>query len=215
MVEFAIRPDHCIVAAFAGQREGKRHVVDRRLGVVVIGLMACCTSRARQVVVIVHVALSARRGRMCSRQSKAGRRMVERRVQPVRRIVAPFASRRIAQRDMIHRRLRVVVIRLVARHARRTGQLIVVVDVAQCARGGSVETCERPTGTGVVELAVRPQHSVVAALASCREAERNVIHGRLRGVVIRLVARYAGRAGQLIVVVDVAQSARRGGMRSR
>ena len=77
-----------------------------------------------------------------------------------------------------------------------------------------MEARERPARLGVVELAVRPQHSVVAAFARGRETESHVIHRRLRSVVSRLVAGHARRAGQFVVVIDMAQCALQRRMRS-
>ena len=56
----------------------------------------------------------------------------------------------------------------------------------------------------MVKLSVDPKHCIVAGFAGRREARRNVIHRGSRVVVISLMARHAGRAGQVVIVVDVA-----------
>jgi len=66
---------------------------------------------------------------------------------------------------------------------------------------------QREAGLRVIELAIRPLDSVVAELASGREAGVRWIVGI---VVIGLVARNAQVAGQVVVVVDVAVGARPG-----
>ena len=56
----------------------------------------------------------------------------------------------------------------------------------------------------MVKGSIGPEHSIVAGLASGREARRNVVHGRRRLVVVTLVARHASCAGQVVIVIDVA-----------
>ncbi len=105
---------------------------------------------------------------------------------------------------MIHRRLRVVVVRLVARHASGARQVVAIVHMAQRARRRCMCPRQRPSRSRVIELPSRPHNSVVAALASCGEAQRNVVYRCLRVVVVRLVARHACRIRQLVVIVNVA-----------
>ena len=202
------------MTTLAGRREIQSDVIDWRLGAIVCRLVTRHARRSGQVVIIVDMALRARRCGMRSRQRKARRCVIKRRVHPVRRIVTAFARRRIAEGDVVHRSFRVVVIRLVARHTGCVRQLVVAVHVTQRASRGRVKARERPTGLGVIELAVHPQHSVVAAFARGRETESHVIHWRLRSVVSRLVAGHARRAGQFVVVIDMAQCALKRRMRS-
>ena len=215
VVELAIRPQHGVVAAFARCREAQPNVVDRSLRVVVVRLVAAYTRRVGDLVVAVHVALQAGHGRVETRQRPPGRCVIERTVRPEHRVMAALASRREARSNMIHRRLRVVVVRLVARHAIRAGQVVVVVDVAERAWSGRVEARQRPAGRRVIERPVRPKNRVVALRARRRIVQRNVIDRRLRVVVVRLVARHAIRICQAVVVVDVAERAWSGSVEAR
>src|SRR5450631_4493517 len=108
---------------------------------------------------------------------------------------------------MRHRSLRVVVISLVTRDARGDGDVVVVVDMAIGAspRRNHMGIGQRPSGLRVIELAIRPEGRVMALFAGRREA--GVRHRSLRVVVISLVARDAGRDGNVVVVVDVAVGA--------
>ena len=90
VVEFAVGPEHGVVAGLACSWESRRDMIYRRGRGVVVLLMARNASRRRDVVVIVGVAIAAqpRRHRMISRERKAGAVVVERRVQPGQRAVA-------------------------------------------------------------------------------------------------------------------------------
>jgi len=209
VVKLAVGPEYGVVAVLAGRWEPGLNVIHRRFRVVVVRLVAGHASRARQSVVVIDVALLALHRRMEARQRPACRRMIELAIRPQNRIVATFARRREAQRHVIDRSLRVVVIRLVARHASRTCQVVVIVDVALNARCRRMKACQRPARRRVIKLAVGPHHRVVAVLARDWIIQRYVVHWRLRVVVRRLVTGRASRAGQSVVVVDMALHARR------
>ena len=130
VIEFAIGPDDGVMASLAGGRESGCNVVDWCLGVVVVGLVTGRTCRARQFVIVVHVALDARCRCMCPRQRPSRSRVIELPSRPHNSVVAVLASCGEAQRNVVYRRLRVVVVRLVARHACRIRQLVVIVNVA-------------------------------------------------------------------------------------
>ena len=66
---------------------------------------------------------------------------------------------------------------------------------------------QRKAGRRVIEGTIRPRGRVVTGLASRRESGSNVIYRRKCRVVVVLVARDAGRAGQVVVVVHMAVSA--------
>jgi len=91
----------------------------------------------------------------------------------------------------------------VTRHARRAGQVVVVVDVAidALARRHDVRTRQNESGGRVVELAVGPGHSVVTLRA--RGWETGMRNRRGRRVVVGLVAAHAGGRGDVVVVIDV------------
>jgi len=188
VVEHRSQPARRAVAGLTGGRETRRRVSGIRRPVVV-GLVATDARRIRNVVVAVDVALrTSHRCSMETRQRPARRRVIELAVRPQNRVVAGLAGRRETGSNMVHRSLRVVVVRLVARHAGRIGQRVVVVHMALRARCRRVEARQRPACTGVIELSVCPQNGVMAAFTRRREAQRNVINRRLRVVVIGLVA---------------------------
>ena len=67
---------------------------------------------------------------MRTRQWECGRVVIESSIRPRDRVVAHLASRRETRLDMVHWRERIVVVLLVARHASRSREVVVVVDVA-------------------------------------------------------------------------------------
>ena len=140
---------------------------------------------------------------MRARQLKTGGGVVEGRIGPEHGVVAGFAGRREAR--MRHRRGRVVVIGLMARHTRGAGQVVVIVDVAirTLPRRGRVRPGQREPRAVVVERRVQPGRGAVAGIASLREVRRHVIRIR-RALVILQVTGDARRAVQRVVVVNVA-----------
>ena len=136
-----------------------------------VGVQRLVTADARQRerrVVIVHMAVraSSRRHRVQSRQREWRVVVIERRIRPQDGVVAEFAGRREAR--VRHRRGCVVVVRLVARNARRHRNAVIVVLVAVDAgqRRRHVRPYQRESGRSVIKLPIRPQHCIVAALAS-------------------------------------------------
>ena len=59
VVEFAVRPKHRIVATLARGREMGRHVIYRRNGGVVVGLMATHAGGRGDVVIVIYVTIDA------------------------------------------------------------------------------------------------------------------------------------------------------------
>jgi len=135
-----------------------------------------------------------------TRQRPTRRCVVKLAIRPQHRVMALLARGR--EPRMGHGRRRVVVIRLVARNARSYRNVVVVVGMAVGARRGQVRARQRPARCRVIELAIRPQHGIVALFAGRREACVRYRRGRI--IVIRLMAGNAGRHGDLVVVVDVA-----------
>ena len=137
----------------------------------------------------------ARRSGVPAGQRKARRGVIELAVGPQDRVVTTLARRREVQRDMVNRRLRSVVVLLMTRNARRAGQVVVVVDMAQSALQSGVRAGQREARRGVIKSSVRPRGCVVATFAGGRILQPDMIHRRLRSVVSRLVAGHARRAG--------------------
>jgi len=146
MIELAIRPLDGVMAEFAGGRETS---MGHRTGcIVVIVLVARNASRVRDVVVVVDVAVGASPWRNCMRtgQRESGLRMVEFAIGPLDGVMAVLAGGREAR--VRHRRLRIVVVGLVTRNARRIGDVVVVVDVAigACPWRDGMRARQRPPG---------------------------------------------------------------------
>ncbi len=130
--------------------------------------------------------------------------MVERCRLPSAGVVAHFAGLRETPSDVVRIR-RTLEIFQVAGHARRAGQVVIVIDVAvgalarrNCMRSRQSEIHER-----VVESRRLPRDSRVALRAVRGEVSRYVI-GVRRSLKILQVAADTGGAGQIVVVVNVA-----------
>lgn len=123
--------------------------------------------------------------------------------------MAGLASRWEARRDMVHRGRRGVVVVLVARHARGTRQVVVVVNVAvrTLTRRHGVRTRQNEAGAVVVESRIQPRSRVVTLVAGLREIRRDVVRIR-RSLEILQMTGHAGRAVEGVVVVDVTVRAR-------
>ena len=144
---------------FARRREAGGGM--RRIGrACVVLLVARIAERAVEVVVIVDVAVGAqaRRNSMRSRQLEASGGVVKRTVAPLDRVMAGFACSRKRRRDVIHGRERVVVVVLMARHACRAAQVVVVVDMAIGAlpRRHRMRSRQRKSGAVVIERRIEP-----------------------------------------------------------
>lgn len=206
MVECRIRPHRGVVAKFAGGRKTCGRV--RRVGRSgVILLMARVTERAVQGIIVVNVAIDAlsRRHGVCPGQLESGAGVIERCVGPQHRVVTVFAGRRKSHSCVIHRRRRIVVVRLMARHACRAGQVVVVVHVAIGAlpRRRRVRSGQRKSSAAVIEGRVQPRTRVVTLIAALRKVRCNVIRIR-RPLIVLQVAADACRRGQVVVIVHMA-----------
>ena len=118
--------------------------------------------------------------------------------------MALLAGLREIRRDVIRIR-RALEIFQVAGHARRTRQVVVVVDVAIGAlpRRHGVKSGQLKPSSAVIEDCVQPGTGAVALRAGLREIRRDVIRIR-RALEILEVAGHARRARQVVVVIDVA-----------
>ena len=87
-------------------------------------------------------------------------------------------------------------------------EVVVVVDVAVGAGAGRnrVQAGERETGAVVIERGIKPGAGGVALVAGLREIRRHVV-GIGGSLVVLQVAGRAGRAVQVVVVIDVAVGA--------
>ena len=167
--------------------------------------MARVARRASQVVVVVNVtirALAWRHG-VRSRQSESSAVVIECCIQPCAGAVALVAARREVRSHVIRIRSSLVV-RLVARVARRARQVVVIVLVAIAAlpRRHGVHAGQRKAGCRVIELAITPLHRVMTLFAS--RGESRMCHRTRSVVVVVLVAAHARRAGDAVVVIDMA-----------
>ena len=212
VIERRAGPGSRVMAVLTGRREELRlRLVTRIRRVVVIGLMAADALRGQRSVIAIHMAIDtlARRHGVRASQGEGCVVMVERRICPRRGVVAEFAGSRVSG-GCVRRIGRAVVVLLVARVTQRAVQAVIVIDVAIGTepRWHGVRARQLEAGSGVVEGAVGPMNRVVASFTGCRKCCRDVIHRRLGGVVIGLMAGYASRAGQVVVVVDVAVGTR-------
>jgi len=150
------------------------------------------------------VALQARNGRVKAGERPAGCAVIKRTVRPEHGVMAVLTSGREAGLNVIHRRLGIVVIRLVAGNAGRARQVVVVVDMTLDAWRRSVEARQCPARRRVIELAVGPENRIVTVLARRRIIQPNVVNRSLCVVVIRLMARRARGVRKVVVIIDVA-----------
>ena len=182
-------------------------VIDRRLRVVVVILMATDATGVRNVVVAVDVAVGAlpRRHGVHSSQRPSGCGVIEGAVHPVDSVVALLASCGEVCPDVVNRRLRVVVVILMATDASCVCDVVVIVDVAIGAltRRHGVLSGQREAGLRVVKARRRPTAGGVAHLASLREVLLRVV-GIVRSLVVLQVARDARGIGDVVVVIGVA-----------
>lgn len=220
VIKCRARPGSCVVTGLAGRREKLRlRRVSRIRRVVVIGLMTADTGRGQSRVVVVDMAVrtDAWRHRVRASQGEGCVVVIESGVGPDGRVVTKFARGRETGRG-VGRIRRAGVILLVARVAECAVERVIVVDVTIRAlpRWNSVRPRQLESGAGVVESAIGPENSVMAAFARRGESRRDVVHRRGCIVVIVLVAGDARRAGQVVIVVNVTIGtlARRNGVRS-
>ena len=161
-------------------------------------------SRARQVVVVVGVAVGAlaRRHGVRPGQRESRRRVIELAIRPRDHVMTLLAGcRETRVRNRCSRGIEVV---LVATDASRACEIEVVINVTVCAlpRRHQVRAGKRKSGGRVIELAAGPRDHVMTLLASGRETR--VRNRCSRGIEVVLVATDARRTRDVVVVVDMA-----------
>jgi len=204
MIKGGRRPACGRMARVAGRGKVQRDVI-RVCRALEILQMATHAGRARQRVVVIHVAIGtgARRNRVQPGELEARGVVVKCRVHPVGSVVTGFAGLREIRAGVIGIRCALEIFQ-VAVHASGGAQRVVAADVTIRAltRRDGVHSGQGEASGGVIELGIGPLHGVVASLASRRET--GVGHGTERTGEIFLVARVARQAGQVVIVVDVA-----------
>ena len=167
VIESRIRPCTRTVTLRASLWEVRTHVV-RICGVLEVFEVARHTRDARQVVVVVDVAIRtcARGNGMRSRQGEIGKVMVEGGVQPIRCVVALRTIGWKVARNVVRVRGALKIFQ-VAAHAGGGCQIVIVVDVTVCAltRRHSMSTRQQKSGGGVIKFRVQPIVSAVATFA--------------------------------------------------
>ena len=162
--------------------------------------------RARQVVIIVDVALCALQRSMSTGQRESGGRVVEGRAGPGSRVMALGAGLGEAGLHVVRIRSALEVLQ-VATNASRvgTGQIVVIVDVALRAGNCRMRPSQRETGRRVIECCSRPRCGGVALLTRLRESRCHVVRIR-RSLEVLQVTTDASRigAGQVVVAIHVA-----------
>jgi hypothetical protein len=207
VIKRGIEPGAGAVALVASLREVSRHVVRIRCSLIVLQV-AGHAGRAVEAIVAVDVTIGTLPRRHCvqsgEREASAG--MVERRVQPVRGVVALVAGLREVCRHVVGIGRSLEILHVTA-YAGSGAQIVIVVGVAIGASAWrhGVHAGQGKAGSGMIKLGVGPLHRIVALLAGRREARMG--HRRGRVVEVGLVATDAGRNRDAVVVVSVAVGA--------
>src|ERR1035438_9126005 len=215
VVESGAVPIRRGVAAGTILREVGR-VVGRIVGSVVVGLVTIPAGCGGQAVVVIHVALCALQAGVRAGQGESGSHVVERGAGPVegRGSVALGTVLRESGRFM-RRVVGSVVVGLVASPTGRAGQAIVVVHVARGTLLTGVKSHQEKPCIRVVERGAGPVsgRGSVAQGAVHRESG-GFVRWVAGPVEVGKMAVAAGRAGQAVVIIDVASGALLGGVES-
>lgn len=183
------------------------------IGVIEIGsVVVAMATRALEHGVVTRV-------RMASRADTVGVAVIGREIGVIKRRTSPCGGRvaGIAGGGEAGRLMvwigGVVVVGLMAAHARCRQRGVVVVDVAHHAGDGRrrMESGERESRIVVIERCARPIRGAVARVAGGRETGGSVRRG-IGAVVVGLVARDAGgvRCREVVIPIHVALRARHG-----
>ena len=210
VVEVGVGPGDGVVTELACLRKTGSHVVRIVCAVKVIQV-ASHARRVIEFVIVINVAIGAlaRRHGMFAGQRPARLSVIELAVGPGGGIVTGIARGREVCTDVIDRRLGVVVVGLMARDTGGSRDVVIAIDVAVGAltRWHRVLARQYPTGLRVIEFAIGPLNGIVAVLAARWEFGGYVVDRNLGVVVVGLVARNAGRVGNVVIVIDVAVGA--------
>jgi hypothetical protein len=156
MIERCSCPHGCCMARLASGGKSRSRVIGIVRALIIRFVTAVAVGwKAR--VVVVHVATGARNRGVCSGKRELRVVVVKSSLSPDNSVVAHVASNGESALNVIHRRRGVVEIGLVAGNARRTGEVIVVVDVAGSAGHGYMRPGQSPAGRGVIECDAQPR----------------------------------------------------------
>lgn len=174
VVKGASGPNDGVMARFACGGESQLNMVNRRYGVVVVGLVTRNAGGAGEAVVVVDVTRTAGHRYMCAGQGPAGCGVIECRAQPgYRRMAHRTVRRKCCCRVVWIGRSSIV--GLMAIDARHFGQVVVVIDVAGSARYCHVRSGERKSRGAVIKVCLKPRIHSVASLAIGGKAAADVI----------------------------------------
>ncbi len=234
VIKFSVRPlgDGVALRASRGViREAYGDVIgdagSKRRSLIPIGNVAAIAVGGIQRVVVADVARRARRGRwrhVRADKSEAGSTVIERRAIPTLGGMAGGAIRdgECGTRGRVNRRGGLLPLGEMAPGISAIGwrdlQIVIVVDVAGRAGNVGVAVGERKTGCGVIERCIVPTQRGVAGGAVCYGEGRagfgvnRIVGGLPGGEMAAGIAAIRGSDFQIVVVVDVARSARHVGV---
>ena len=131
VVERCPRPCSCVVASSTGGCENSwRSAMHRVRRGIVIRFVAAVAVRRKRGIVVIYVTTRASHLGVEACQWKRGRAVIKLAVGPQRGVMAELAGRGETYLDVVYRSSRRVVVLQVACRAGRTGQVVVVVDMA-------------------------------------------------------------------------------------
>lgn len=211
VVKRGVQPGRRRMAGCATSGETCRHMVwiRRRL---IVSSVAAVTVRGQRRVVVVHVTVRARYAGMRAGQRERRVVVIEGSGRPGCRTVAYVALLRKTGRHVIRIRRSLKILQVTV-HASRAGEVVIAIRVTLSALDSGVRSGQRPSGRGVIEGCGIPTGGVVAHLALLGKPGGGVI--RIGGSLV--ILQVAGRAcgvGDVVIPVDVTQSALHIGMRS-
>lgn len=174
VVKRPVAPLDRIVAGLTRRRKTRGRVIHRGNRIRIVILVARNARSARQVVVVVYVAIAALPWGNCmgTGERESCTTVIERCIQPRRCVVALFARLGEVGRNVIGSGC-ALVIRQVAEDAgiRRdvVAAVFLVVTVGTLPRRHRMHSCQGKVRIVVIKRSVRPRSSVVALLAGLRK----------------------------------------------